>query len=126
MVAVRQRRTIGASCPFFCHRIVSHRFPKGSVMSQILVVLPRNWPSSVKSAILHVISLAQFATAYTRGWAANSPNARIRLAAKNERLKHELALLHEQDADQGCPHGDDPAAAPATLSARRNGWPFSN
>jgi hypothetical protein len=34
------------------------------------------------SRILHVISLAQLALAFTRGWAANSPNARIRLAAE--------------------------------------------
>jgi transposase InsO family protein len=66
-------------------------------MSRVSVVPPRNWPGSVKSAILHVISLAQFATAYTRGWAANSPNSRIRLAAENERLKAELALRNEQE-----------------------------
>ena len=36
------------------------------------IPLPRGWPSRVKSAILHVISLAQFTAAYTRGWAANS------------------------------------------------------
>jgi putative transposase len=35
--------------------------------------------------------------AYTRGWAANCPNARIRLAAENERLKAELAWRNEQD-----------------------------
>ena len=46
------------------------------------IPLPRGWPSRVKSAILHVISLAQFTLAYTRGWAANSPNSRIRLAAE--------------------------------------------
>ena len=59
--------------------------------------LPRHWTTSVKSAVLHVISLGQFATAYTRGWAANSPNARIRLAAEVERLKTELALRDEQE-----------------------------
>ena len=32
--------------------------------------------------MLHVISLAQFAAAYTRGWAADSPNARIRLKGR--------------------------------------------
>ena len=66
-------------------------------MPQIPHIPPRNWPNSVKSAILHVISLAQFAAAYTRGWAANSPNARIRLAAENERLKTELSLRKEQE-----------------------------
>ena len=42
------------------------------------IPLPKQWPLRVKSALPHVISLAQFATAYTRGWAANSVNARIR------------------------------------------------
>ena len=36
------------------------------------ISLPKSWTSYVRSAILHVISLAQFATAYTRSWAANS------------------------------------------------------
>ncbi len=30
--------------------------------------LPRGWPQSVKSAMLHVISLAQVGMAYTCGW----------------------------------------------------------
>jgi hypothetical protein len=47
------------------------------------ISLPKAWPTHVASAVLHVI-LAQFATAYTRGWAANSINARIRLKAKLE------------------------------------------
>jgi hypothetical protein len=46
--------------------------------------LPRSWTSEVKSAILHVVSLAQFTMAHTRGWAANSPNSRIRLKADSE------------------------------------------
>ena len=36
------------------------------------IPLPRGWPQCVKSAMLHVISLAQFALAHTRGWAVNS------------------------------------------------------
>ena len=56
----------------------------------------RGWPRSLKSAVLHVISLAQFAIAYTRGWAANSPNARIRLSDEKRRLTAEIALLREQ------------------------------
>ncbi len=32
--------------------------------------VPRGWPSRVKSAMRHVLSLAQCATAYTRSWAA--------------------------------------------------------
>jgi putative transposase len=46
--------------------------------------------------MLHVISLAQFALAYTRGWAVNSPIVRVRLKAENDRLKQEIALLKEE------------------------------
>ena len=60
------------------------------------IPLPRGWPSRVKSAILHVISLAQFMLAYTRGWAANSPNSRIRLKAESDRAHQEIALLREE------------------------------
>ena len=60
------------------------------------ISLPKKWPESIKSAVLHVISLAQFATAYTRGWAANSINARIRITAEKDRYKQQVALLTEQ------------------------------
>ena len=46
--------------------------------------------------MLHVISLAQYATAYTRGWAADSANARVRLKARAERLEQEVACLREE------------------------------
>ncbi len=61
-----------------------------------VIPLPRGWPSRVKSAMLHVISLAQFASAYTRGWAVNSQVARVRLKANNERLRQQIALLTEE------------------------------
>ena len=51
------------------------------------IPLPKSWPTRVKSAMLHVISLAQFAAAYTRGWAANCVNARIRLKARADQLR---------------------------------------
>ena len=57
------------------------------------IPLPRGWPSRVKSAVLHVISLAQFTLAYTRGWAANSPNSRIRLKAELDRAHQEITRL---------------------------------
>ena len=60
------------------------------------IPLPRGWPSRVKSAILHVISLAQFTFAYTQGWAANSPNSRVRLKAELDRACQEIALLREE------------------------------
>jgi hypothetical protein len=37
--------------------------------------LPKNWKRGVRSAVLNVISLAQFSIVYGRGWAANSINA---------------------------------------------------
>jgi hypothetical protein len=43
-----------------------------------------------------VISLAQFTLAYTRGWAANSPNARMRLKAELDRAHQEITLLGDQ------------------------------
>ena len=42
-----------------------------------------------------MISLAQFTLAYTRGWAANSPNSRIRLKAELDRAHQEIAPLRE-------------------------------
>ena len=54
-----------------------------------VIPLPRAWPSLVKSAILHVISLAQFAIAYTRGWAADSVNTRVLLAILQEADRHD-------------------------------------
>ena len=65
-------------------------------MSRISVAPPRNCPTSVKSVVLHSISLAQFALAYARGWAANCPNARVRLKSQLDRAKQEIALLREQ------------------------------
>jgi hypothetical protein len=60
-----------------------------------VIPLPRAWPCCVKSAILHVISLAQFTVAYTRGWAADSVNSRIRLKAELDRALQDNALLRE-------------------------------
>ena len=60
------------------------------------IPLPSGWPENVKSAVLYVISLAHYAITCARGWAANSINARVRLAAKSDRLQQEVELLHEQ------------------------------
>ena len=59
------------------------------------IALPRGWKNNIKSAMLHVISLAQFGMAYTHGWAANSINSRIRLKAKCEWLQQQVAQLTE-------------------------------
>ena len=65
-------------------------------VSPLKIPLPRAWPRRVRSAMLGVISLAQYATAYTRSWAANSRNARVRLKAENDRLKQQIGLLAEE------------------------------
>ena len=61
-----------------------------------VIPLPRAWPSCVKSAILHVISLAQFTVAYTRGWAVDSANPRLRMKGELDHADQEIALLREQ------------------------------
>ena len=43
-----------------------------------------------------MISLTQFTMAHTRGWAANSPNSRIRLKSDLDRTHQEIALLREE------------------------------
>ena len=60
------------------------------------IPLPKDWTGNVRSAVLHVIGLAQFATAFTRSWAGNSPNERMRLKAENDRLEAEVAQLKEE------------------------------
>jgi len=60
------------------------------------IPLPKTWPCHVKSAVLHIISLAHFSITYARGWAANSINDRVRIAAENDRLHEEIALLREE------------------------------
>jgi putative transposase len=58
--------------------------------------LPKGWQGCVKSAVLHTIALAHYAIVYARAWAADSINARVRLAAENDRLYEECALLREE------------------------------
>ena len=60
------------------------------------IPLPKQWPKRVRTAVLHAISLAHFSLTFTRSWAANGFNARIRLKAENDRLRQELALLQEE------------------------------
>lgn len=56
------------------------------------VSLPRSQPVYVKSAVLHVVSLAHYGMIYARGCAANSLNARAHLAAENERLQQDISF----------------------------------
>ena len=58
--------------------------------------LPKGWPRRARSAVIHAISLAHFSLTYTRSWAANSINARIRLKQEADRLRQEIALLRDE------------------------------
>jgi hypothetical protein len=60
------------------------------------IPLPSGWAKNVRSAVLQVISLAHYAITCARGWAANRINARVRLAARNDRLQQETELLREE------------------------------
>ena len=60
------------------------------------IPLPKSWTKHVRTAMLHVISLAQYAAAYTRSWAADSTNGRIRIKAENDRAQQEVVLLREE------------------------------
>ncbi len=60
------------------------------------IPLPKQWSKRVRSGVLHAISLAHYSLTFTRSWAANGFNARIRLKAENDRLRQELALLQEE------------------------------
>jgi hypothetical protein len=57
-----------------------------SAKTEPRIPLPKSWNKYVRSSLVHVISLAQYATAYTRGWAANSINSRLRQKSEVQRL----------------------------------------
>ena len=60
------------------------------------MAIPKGWKRQVRSCVLKVISLAQFAIVYTRGWAADSPSVRVRLKSQVERLTQERNLRQEE------------------------------
>ena len=60
------------------------------------IPLPKAWGKRVRSAVLHVVALAQYALVYTRSWAADSTNQRVRIRADCDRLEQEVALLREE------------------------------
>jgi transposase InsO family protein len=60
------------------------------------IPLPKGWKKHVRSGILHVLSLAQYAAVYTRSWAADGVNQRVQLKAEIDRLSQEIALLREE------------------------------
>jgi len=60
------------------------------------LLLPKNWHQNIKTAVLHVISLACVAIVHARSIMANSPNARSRLASDLHGSLAEISLLEEE------------------------------
>jgi putative transposase len=60
------------------------------------IPLPPEWPTFVKSSLLHVISLAYLSIIYARGWAANSCNMRVRLQGQLDESRNEIEKLKEE------------------------------
>jgi len=67
-----------------------------AIPADLRLPLPKGWPNRIRSAVIHVISLAHFSLTFARSVAANSINARIRLKAESSRLRQEIALLIEE------------------------------
>ncbi len=66
-----------------------------SKKKQPQIPLPKSWDKYVKSGILHVFALAQYALIYSRSWAADSSNQRVRLKVERDRWQQEAAQLRE-------------------------------
>ena len=59
--------------------------------------------------MLHVISLAEYAAAYSRSWAANGRIARLRLKAENDQLRQEVALIADRRNPSSATHTGSPS-----------------
>jgi hypothetical protein len=46
--------------------------------------------------MVHVVALAQYAAVYSRSWAADGRNARVRLRVERDRHQQDKALLREE------------------------------
>ena len=57
--------------------------------------LPKSWSAHVKSGILHMIALAQYALTYSRSWAADKgqPGMRIELAVSYQHGRKRLPVV---------------------------------
>ena len=60
------------------------------------IPLPKGWPGRVKSAVLHVISLARFSLTAAWGCVAKKATRLTRLADRCARQDQEIALLREE------------------------------
>ncbi len=64
--------------------------------------LPKDWPQSIKTAVLHVIALAHVAIVHARGLAVNSPDPRTRRAGDLQGSLDEISLLEEELRIKDC------------------------
>ena len=60
------------------------------------ITLPKDWPEFVKSAIIHVISLAGVVISNARGFVANGTHGSAQYKIRNEALENEIGLLKEE------------------------------
>ncbi len=60
------------------------------------IPLPKSWTRHVRSAMLHVAALAEYASVFARSRAAGSANAPVRLNVENDHLRQELCLIEEE------------------------------
>jgi hypothetical protein len=67
----------------------------------------KNASNSPRLAKPYVISLAQFATGYTRSWAPDSTNGKIRTKAEHERAQQEILSLREEIRIKGAHMGQN-------------------
>ena len=58
--------------------------------------LPKGWTKTVRSSVLHAVSLATAALTSAWGRAARNQHAGVRVVAELERAKTEIALLKEE------------------------------
>ena len=65
-------------------------------VSPIRPPVPRGWPRHVRSAVIHVVSLAQASLAAVRGWASHGENGPLRRRAEVDCLQQEIRLLREE------------------------------
>ena len=55
--------------------------------------LPRSWTKTIRSSVLHAVSLAAAALTSARGRAARNRRPRVQLVAELERAKTEIGLF---------------------------------
>ncbi len=71
--------------------------PRAGMPNHALTIpLPKSWPATVRSAMLHVVSLAKYAAVYARSWASDRADARVRIRAERNRHQEDNGLLHEE------------------------------